>query len=89
LFGGTGRRFDWDWARRIGAGRRVILAGGLTPHNVNEAVCAVEPWGLDVSSSVEAAPGVKDHALLRAFFQALRDGAPPPATSEVHHASAT
>ena len=89
LYGGTGRSFDWAWARRIGAGRRLILAGGLTPQNVNAAVSAVEPWGLDVSSAIEAAPGIKDHAMLRAFFRALRDGTPSHATNEVQHAGTT
>ena len=70
-YGGTGMRADWSTAAAI-ASRvpRLLLAGGLTPQNVVEAIAAVRPWGVDVSSGVEAAPGRKDHAKLRDFVRA-------------------
>jgi phosphoribosylanthranilate isomerase len=71
--GGTGQRADWDRAAKIAATRRTILAGGLHAGNIAEAVRRVAPWGIDVSSGVESAPGVKDAALMRAFFAALRE----------------
>ncbi len=69
--GGTGRTIDWDVAASIAARRHVILSGGLNPQNVRAAVERVRPAMIDVSSGVEAAPGVKDAAKLRAFFEAL------------------
>ncbi len=73
-YGGTGKLVDWDLARRIvdACTRRVILAGGLTPENVAEAIRVVRPYAVDVSSGVESSPGVKDHAKLRDFIQAAR-----------------
>jgi phosphoribosylanthranilate isomerase len=71
--GGTGETFNWDLAieaRRLG--RPIFLAGGLTPENVGEAVRRVEPYAVDVSSGVEAAPGKKDHAKVRAFIAAAK-----------------
>ena len=70
--GGTGRQADWAAAAAIARTRRVILAGGLTPDNVAEAISAVQPYGIDVSSGVERSPGVKDHARLAALFAAVR-----------------
>jgi phosphoribosylanthranilate isomerase len=69
--GGTGRTIDWVGAAEVAATRRVLLAGGLTPDNVAGAVEQVRPFGVDVSSGVERAPGVKDHQRLRALFEAL------------------
>lgn len=70
--GGTGRRVDPEWVRGLARRRRVILAGGLTPGNVAAAVRAVAPWGVDVASGVESAPGVKAEALVRAFVREAR-----------------
>jgi phosphoribosylanthranilate isomerase len=71
--GGTGRTIDWSAAAPIAARRRTLLAGGLTPDNVAQAVARVQPYGIDVSSGVERSPGVKDHARIRALFEALND----------------
>jgi phosphoribosylanthranilate isomerase len=71
--GGTGDTFNWDLALEAQKlGRPVFLAGGLTPENVGEAVRRVEPFGVDVSSGVESAPGRKDPARMRAFVEAVR-----------------
>ncbi len=70
-FGGTGRAFNWEWARRIGETRRVILAGGLTPDNVARALAAAQPAALDVVTGVEAAPGIKDAGKIARFFEAV------------------
>lgn len=69
--GGTGQTTDWSAAGRVAASRPIILAGGLSPANLGNAVQSVRPWGVDVSSGVESAPGVKDAARLKAFFAAL------------------
>lgn len=71
--GGTGARFDWELAVTAKEhGKPVILAGGLTPENAAEAVRRVQPYAVDVSSGVEAAPGRKDHRKLREFLAACR-----------------
>lgn len=64
---GTGEAFDWT--RAVGI-RNVILAGGLGPDNVGEAVRRLRPWGVDACSRLESAPGVKDHGKMRRFVQA-------------------
>ena len=66
--GGTGKTVDWVRAAVIAQSRRVILAGGLTPDNVAEAIQTVQPFAVDVASGVEAAPGVKDLIKLKAFI---------------------
>ena len=73
--GGTGRTIDWTEAAGIASRRRVMLAGGLTPENIAAAVHAVRPFGVDVSSGVEARPGIKDHGRVRALFEALTERA--------------
>ena len=70
--GGTGRTIDWARAARIAAARHVVLAGGLTPGNVGDAIRRVSPYAVDVSSGVEQAPRQKDPALMRAFVDAVR-----------------
>jgi phosphoribosylanthranilate isomerase len=70
--GGTGKTIDWDAARAITARRRVMLAGGLTPANVGEAIRRARPHGVDVSSGIEEHPGVKDARLMREFARAVR-----------------
>lgn len=71
--GGTGHTFNWELAKQAKRlGLPVILAGGLTPENVAEAVAAVRPYAVDVSSGVEYEPGRKDHDKLRRFIQAVR-----------------
>jgi phosphoribosylanthranilate isomerase len=69
--GGTGRRADWAAAAAVSSRRRIVLAGGLTPENVRAAIAAVKPFGIDVSSGVESAPGIKDGDKLAALFEAV------------------
>jgi len=69
---GAGRRADWDRAARLAARTRLILAGGLDPDNVAEAIRRVRPWGVDVSSGVESRRGIKDPARIAAFVAAAR-----------------
>jgi phosphoribosylanthranilate isomerase len=64
---GSGQVFDWSLAEGAPSGRRIMLAGGLTPDNVADAIARVRPWGVDVSTGVESAPGRKDPRLVRAF----------------------
>lgn len=72
--GGTGIAFDWEAAESLfhSAGMRLVVAGGLTPSNVAEAVRKLQPWGVDVVSGVEAAPGRKDPEKVRAFVASAR-----------------
>lgn len=73
-YGGTGQTVDWSAARTIAEQYPIFLAGGLTPENVAEAIAQAQPWGVDVASGVERAPGRKDHAKLSAFIRnALND----------------
>jgi phosphoribosylanthranilate isomerase len=69
---GKGEQADWDRAAAIARCSCVLLAGGLTPANVTEAVTRVHPWGVDVSSGVESSPGVKDPEKIKAFINAAR-----------------
>jgi phosphoribosylanthranilate isomerase len=76
--GGTGHTFDWEKARGLGArmgkdGLKLVVAGGLTPQNVGEAIEILRPWGVDVASGVEARPGKKDPKKVRAFVRAVRE----------------
>ena len=70
--GGTGRVIEWTVAAAAARVRPVILSGGLNPENVKNAAAAVRPYAVDVSSGVEAAPGIKDENKMRAFFAALQ-----------------
>lgn len=75
--GGTGQAFDWQEKKpTIDAlrdeGHRLVVAGGLTPGNVGDAIRILEPWGVDVVSGVEARPGKKDPAKVKAFIEAVR-----------------
>ena len=79
--GGTGIAFDWDSAAAMlskssGLGSRTVVAGGLTPGNVAEAIRTLKPWGVDVVSGVEAAPGRKDPIKVRAFIANARGSWP-------------
>lgn len=71
--GGTGKVADWSQAARLSRLRPIVLAGGLTAANIGEALGAVRPWGIDVSSGVEEAPGIKSPTRLREFFATLAD----------------
>lgn len=70
--GGTGERSDWALASRAAGRHRIVLAGGLTPANVGEAIRMVRPHGVDVSSGIESAPGRKDPERMREFVCAVR-----------------
>ena len=74
--GGTGKRFDWErvqpWAGIINSISKLIVAGGLHPENVEDAIHTLHPWGVDVSTGVEREPGKKDPKKVRAFIQAVR-----------------
>jgi phosphoribosylanthranilate isomerase len=70
--GGSGRRFDWSQLPRT-LKRPLILAGGLTPDNVFDAVRSVRPWAVDVSSGIESEPGLKDEVRMRRFVEAVRE----------------
>jgi len=68
-YGGTGKKADWTVAAQLAKQYPgLLLAGGLTPDNVADAIQTVQPWGVDVSSGVEAEPGRKEHARVRAFI---------------------
>jgi phosphoribosylanthranilate isomerase len=71
LHGGTGRTLDWKLARAASRYGRIILAGGLTPENIAEAIRIAEPYAVDVASGVESRPGRKDPTRLRALFAAM------------------
>jgi phosphoribosylanthranilate isomerase len=73
---GSGEVFDWSLAGELPEGLNVILAGGLTPENVASGIAQVRPFGVDVSSGVEASPGRKDPILMKRFIEAARLAAP-------------
>lgn len=73
LWGGTGESFDWELLRRHRSQVPTILAGGLRPDNVAEAISVVSPYAVDVASGVEAEPGRKDHAAMSSFFEAAHE----------------
>ena len=71
--GGTGQRVDWENAAAVASRRKTVLAGGLTPDNVADAIAAVRPFGVDVSSGVEASPGRKDRDKVSRFLENARE----------------
>ena len=71
-YGGTGQTVDWGLAQEAARSTPIVLAGGLTPANVAEAIAQVRPYGVDVSSGVELTPGKKDHDKVKAFIAAAR-----------------
>ena len=78
---GSGDMFDWSLAEDAPHGVRVLLAGGLTPDNVAEAIAKVRPWGVDVATGVESSTGRKDARKVREFIRNAKQAAPRPYTS--------
>ncbi len=76
-YGGTGVAADWQGAAELAARYPILLAGGLTPENIAQAVRQVKPWGVDVASGVESAPGLKDAGKMKAFVKAVRSATTP------------
>jgi phosphoribosylanthranilate isomerase len=72
IYGGTGEVFNWEIAKRAEQYGRIILAGGLNPGNIKEAICQVEPYGVDISSGVEIRPGEKDKRKLEQLVFQVR-----------------
>lgn len=70
LLGGTGRKSNWGLAKKLAKQHRLILAGGLTPTSISEAIQTVQPFAVDVASGVEVSPGQKDGVLLKTFLGA-------------------
>lgn len=81
---GSGQVFDWSLAEGAPSGVRLIMAGGLNPDNVATAIAKVRPWGVDVSTGVEHAPGRKDPGRLRAFINAARESTPDKTAESAH-----
>jgi phosphoribosylanthranilate isomerase len=75
---GSGQVFDWSLVVNVPEVPKLILAGGLTPDNVAEAITAVKPWGVDVASGVEASPGKKDPLAMKRFIETAKSAAPEP-----------
>jgi phosphoribosylanthranilate isomerase len=78
---GSGDMFDWSLAEDAPHGVKLLLAGGLTPENVAEAIAKVRPWGVDVASGVESIAGRKDARKVREFIRNAKQAAPRPYTS--------
>jgi phosphoribosylanthranilate isomerase len=78
LFGGTGKTFDWSLAELVKGIRPIVLAGGLKPENVGEAIREVQPYGVDVCSGVESVPGKKDAGRLIDFMNEVRNAVKSP-----------
>jgi len=76
-FGGTGQKAPWELLAGFRPSVPLILAGGLTPENVAEAIAVVKPYAVDVASGVEASPGKKDPAKVQRFIDAVRGASPP------------
>jgi phosphoribosylanthranilate isomerase len=74
LHGGTGKVFDWNLALPAKKFGPVIMAGGVTPNNVRQAIQRVRPYGVDVCSGVESEPGIKDHKKIRSFLKNAKAG---------------
>lgn len=83
---GSGEVFDWSLAEGAPIGRRFLLAGGLTPANVAEAIERVRPWGVDVSTGVESSPGRKDAMKVRDFIRNARAAEPEAYHGDEEHA---
>ena len=71
-YGGTGRVFDWNLAYPAKKYGPIILAGGLTPNNVRQAIQRIQPYGVDVCSGVESQPGIKDHKMMQTFLKNVK-----------------
>jgi phosphoribosylanthranilate isomerase len=78
LYGGTGLAWSYDSVADLAARRRLFVAGGLRPRNARQAVAGSRPFGIDVCSGVESAPGIKDRALLERLFEEVRNGQGTP-----------
>lgn len=76
-FGGSGRAFDWELARRAAGPRPLVLAGGLSPGNVARAIRAVRPFAVDAASGLESSPGVKDREKMALFVRAAQEASAP------------
>jgi len=72
LLDGPSNGVGFDWTRAVGMAEKVIVAGGLDGSNVAEAIRVARPWGVDASSKLESAPGIKDHEKVRQFVSAAR-----------------
>jgi phosphoribosylanthranilate isomerase len=88
LRGGTGKTCDWELARSASEKRRIILAGGLSPSNVEQAIAQVRPFGVDVCSGVEFSPKIKDREMIREFARKARAGFSSSHYREADHAEA-